>query len=221
MSLRAWAWAVVGVSVLPGGDHDFPGGLGEGGVMTLDGLRGLGDAPRHVYLARSAPGVDPEQLVEDYQAQGPGFYGPRPGPAIDNLYEASTVIPALAMSIAVLGFVALGHALVVTVRRRRHDIALLGSLGLRPRQLTAIVLVQAAVIGVLALVVGIPVGLVVAGPAWAAATRELGVADDLAGPQVTDMATLAMVVILITLALAAWPAWSASRTRVATALRAE
>ncbi len=212
---------VVGVSVLPGGDHDFPGGLGEGGVMTLGGLRGLGDAPRHVYLARAAPGVDPLRMVEDYQAQGPGFYGPRPGPEIDNLDEASSIIPALVLSIALLGVVALGHALVVTVRRRRHDLALLGSLGLRPRQLMGVVLVQAVAIAAIALVIGIPVGRVAAGPAWAAAARELGVADDLAAMQVTDVVTLAAVVLVTNLALAAWPAWSAARTRVAATLRAE
>ncbi len=212
---------IVGTSVLPGGDHDFPGGLGEGGVMTLDGLAAIADAPRNVYLARAAPGVDAERLVLDYRADRPGIYGPRPGPEIDNLYEASRVIPAVVLSVGVLGFIALAHALVMTVRRRRRDLALLGSLGMRPRELTGIVLVQGAVIAGLALLIGIPLGLVLVTPAWGAAAASLGVADDVAGLQPLDLAVLIVSVIGATLVLAALPSRSAARTRPAIVLRSE
>jgi hypothetical protein len=212
---------VVGTAVLPGGDHDFPTGLGQGAVMTLAGLRQVVDAPRHVYFARAAPGVDPDELVAAYQAERPGIYAPNAGPEIANLDEASAVIPALALSIGILGVIAMAHALVVTVRRRRTDLALLGSLGLRPRELTGVVLIQATVIAVLALVIGIPVGIVVARPAWAAAARSVGVGDDLAAYRPLDLVVLVSTVLLVSLVLAAVPARLAARLRPAVILRTE
>lgn len=209
---------IVGMSVLPAGDHDFPGGLGSGGVMTLDGLSEVAEAPRNVYLVRLADGLDPEAILAEL---GPGNYGPSSDPKIDNLDQASSVIPALVAAIAVVAVVALGHALVVTVRRRRHDLALLGSLGLRPRQLTAIVLWQAAVIGAIAVVLGAPLGVVVAQLAWGGAARELGVADDIAVLAPWAFVAVAAGVLAVTLLLAVGPAVSAARTRPAEALRAE
>lgn len=212
---------VVGMSLLPGGDHDFPGGLGSGGVMTLHGLRQLADAPRDIYFVRVADGHDPQQVLDELQAMGAGFYGPRPGPKIDNLDRASSVVPALAVAIAVLAFIALTHALAVTVRRRRGDLAVLGSLGMRPRQLNRIVLWQAGVIAVIALAIGVPAGLVLAKPSWGAAARSLGVADDVAVLPPWTFLALVLSVLVITVALALWPALVAARTRPAVVLRSE
>jgi putative ABC transport system permease protein len=212
---------VVGTSVLPGGDHDFPGGLGSGGVMTLDGLRLVADAPRHVYLVRVAPGLDPAEVLAEVQAEGPGTYGPAGDPKIHNLEQASGVIPAMAAAVAVLAVIALTHALTVTVRRRRHDLAVLGSLGMRPRQLRRVVLWQAAVIGVISLIIGIPVGVVLAAPAWRAAARDIGVADDLALLRPGVVAVLVVGIMAVTLAVAIGPAMAASRTRPGVTLRAE
>ncbi len=212
---------IVGMSVLPGGDHDFPGGLGSGGVMTLDGLRLVGDAPRHVYLVRVAPGLDPADVLAEVQAEGPGTYGPVGDPKIHNLDQASGVIPAMAAAVAVLAVIALTHALTVTVRRRRRDLAVLGSLGMRPRQLRRVVLWQAAVIGAIALVIGIPVGMVLAAPAWRAAARDVGVSDDLAVLPPWVLAVLGVGIVAVTLAVAIGPAVAAARTRPGVTLRTE
>jgi hypothetical protein len=213
--------SIVGMSVFPAGDHDFPGALGEGGVMTLAALRQVGEAPRHVYLVRVAEQLDPDAVLSDLQGQGPGNYGPASDPEIDNLDQASAVIPALVAAIAVVAVIALGHALVATVRRRRHDLALFGSLGMRPRQLTAVVLVQAVAIGVIAVALGAPLGLVVARSAWGPVARGLGVADDIAVAAPWGLAALVLGVLLTVLVLATGPALAAARTRPADALRAE
>jgi hypothetical protein len=212
---------IVGLTVLPSGDHDFPGGLGNGGVMTLAGLGRLGDTPRHVYFARAADGEDPERLLADYQARGPGFYGPDPGSEIENLDRASGVVPALAVTVAVLALVALAHGLVLTLRRRRHDFAVLSSLGLRPRQLTGMLLWQAGTVGTIALAVGIPVGIVLARLTWGLVARGLGVADDLALAGVVGWAALVVGVLAVTLALAVAPGLAAARIRSAPVLRTE
>jgi putative ABC transport system permease protein len=218
---RSTELSIVGMTVFPAGDHDFPGALGEGGVMTLPGLAQVGEAPRHIYLVRFADGLDPEAVLAELQEQGPGNYGPASDPEIDNLDQASTVIPGLVAAIAVLAVVALGHALTATVRRRRRDLALFGSLGMRPRQLTAIVLCQAVAIATIATAVGTPLGLVVAQSTWGAVARGVGVADDITIAVPWGFATLVVCVLATSLLLAAGPALSAARTRVADALRAE
>jgi ABC-type antimicrobial peptide transport system permease subunit len=92
---------------------------------------------------------------------------------------------------------------------------------LRPRELTGIVVVQALVIAVLALLVGVPLGLVIVAPAWGAAAQQLGVADDVAGLPFLDLALLVSGVLVATLLLAALPGRSAARTRPAVVLHAE
>src|SRR5439155_4118907 len=69
----------------------------------------------------------------------------------------------------ILGFLAaatLAHALVTTIGRRRRDLAVLSSLGLGRRKLRATVLWQAATMTAVALVVGLPIGVVVGRWAW-------------------------------------------------------
>ncbi len=93
--------------------------------------------------------------------------------------------------------------------------------GLRPRELTGIVLVQGSVIAVLALLPGIPFGTVLARSAWAAAARSLGVADGVAALSPAQLVLLAAVVVGTTLVLAAAPGCAAAHTRPATTLRSE
>ncbi len=66
------------------------------------------------------------------------------------------------------------HALVTAVRRRRRDLALLKTLGFTRRQVSASVAWQATTFGVLALLVGIPVGIVIGRWAWTSLADDLG-----------------------------------------------
>ena len=177
---RTGTFEVVGVAVLPGGTHDFPGGLGSGAVMTLEGMATLGDAPRNVFFLRAAPGTDPEVLLAALDEAGPGFYGPSPGDEIDNLKGAADTVPSLVATLGVLAAVALIHGFSVTVRRRRPELGVLTALGMRPRQLRSLVRWQAGAIATVALSMGVLGGLVLAKATWGPVARNLGVADDIA-----------------------------------------
>ena len=115
---------------------------------------------------------------------------------------------------------AVGHALATAVRRRRHDMAVLRSLGLTRRQSRLTVAAQATVIGAVGLVFGLPLGVAAGRTGW----RTLADATPL-----LYVAPLAVLVIIVavpaTLALAnllaALPARRAARLKVAETLRAE
>jgi ABC-type lipoprotein release transport system permease subunit len=110
-----------------------------------------------------------------------------------------------------VALVALGtvtHALVTSVRRRRRDLAVLKTLGFVRGQVAATVAWQASTFAVVALGLGLPLGIAAGRWAWQLTAAALGVAS---GP---------VVPLLVNLA-AAVPGWAAGRLRPATVLRSE
>ena len=141
-------------------------------------------------------------------------------PDVANLANVRTLPLFLAAFLILLAIGATAHALLTGARSRSHDLAALRALGLTPRQAAACVIWQAAIIGVVALAVGIPIGVVVGRQVW----RLL--ADSLSFVYVGPVAGLVLVLIApIALAviglMAAWPARSAARLHTAEVLRTE
>jgi ABC-type lipoprotein release transport system permease subunit len=141
-------------------------------------------------------------------------------PDLANLSNVRSLPLFLAAFLVVLAIGAVAHALLTGARSRSHDLAVLRALGLTPRQAGACVTWQAAVIGVIALAIGVPLGLVIGRQVW----RVL--ADSLSFVYVGPLSGLVLVVVvpvaLVTLALLAlWPARVAARLRTAEVLRTE
>jgi ABC-type antimicrobial peptide transport system permease subunit len=112
------------------------------------------------------------------------------------------------------------HALAVTVRRRRVELGVLSALGFTPRQRRQVIAAQATTIACVALVVGIPLGVMAGRVIWSMIARSMGVATDAAFPLgLIVVGTLAVIVVLNL--IAAIPARSAGRLPVADALRSE
>jgi ABC-type lipoprotein release transport system permease subunit len=211
---------VVGRGVLPVvGD----GGLGRGAFLTFAGLQSVTPrAERNIALVNLAPGVEPtdalrKRLREEFTegSEEP----PRPTDLVNfgRVDAMPTVIGALLAVMAAAGLV---HALVTAVRRRSRDIALLETLGFVRGQVVATVAWQASTIAVLALIVGVPVGVGAGRWAWGLFADGLGVVD---APIVPLLSLLLVVPGALALAnlVAAVPALIASRTRPAAVLRAE
>ncbi|MET1049317.1 MAG: FtsX-like permease family protein, partial [Acidimicrobiales bacterium] len=126
----------------------------------------------------------------------------------------------LAGAAGVLGIGLLAHALVVTVRRRGRDLALVRALGARPRETVATVLAMMAIIIVIGVAAGIPLGVLAGNLAWRAVADSLYVADDLAVPVLVVLACLP-IALLVGLLTAVLPGRRASRLEVAAQLREE
>lgn len=121
---------------------------------------------------------------------------------------------------AVLAAAVLGHMVSASVRRRRRDLAILKTLGLGRRQIRAAVGWQATLLVLVALAVGIPVGIIGGRWAWTALANGVGVLPE---PRVPLGAVLTIVPAAVLLAnlVAALPGRIAARTQPAIVLRSE
>jgi ABC-type antimicrobial peptide transport system permease subunit len=140
--------------------------------------------------------------------------------AVADLSRIEDLPLALGLFFALLACATVAHALVTTVRRRRHDLAVLRAIGFTRRQTRGAIAWQSTLLAVAGLLVGVPVGIAVGRLAW----RWL--ADDFPIVYVPPAAVLAVLVvagvaIALANALAAGPAHAATRIRPAEALRVE
>jgi hypothetical protein len=126
----------------------------------------------------------------------------------------------LAGLLAILASVTLGQLMATSVRRRRRDLAVLKVLGFVRRQISAVVAWQASVVAVIAVLVGLPLGVAAGNWAWRLFAEGIGVAPSLHLPFL-----LMVVVGILTIAaanlVAFEPGWVAGRIKVSEALRSE
>ena len=145
---------------------------------------------------------------------------PRPHGDVRNLQRVANLPRLLAGLVALLGLGTMTHALVTSVRRRRRDLAVLKTLGFTRGQVAATICWQATTFAVVALAIGLPLGVVAGRWAWQLTADTLGVQSSTVVP-LAAMAAAAAGAVLAANLVAAVPGRVASRLRPATALRAE
>jgi ABC-type antimicrobial peptide transport system permease subunit len=142
-------------------------------------------------------------------------------PAEIQNYRTLGATPAvLAGGLALGAIIGLGLTLVASVRRRRHDLALLKTLGFTGRQLASAVAWQATVVVVLGLVVGVPVGIAFGRWLWLIFASEIYAVPRATVPALS-LVYVGLVALVLANLIAALPGRLAARTRTALALRAE
>jgi hypothetical protein len=131
-------------------------------------------------IARLRPGVDRDKVLSRLDAQFP--YGVSdesvpgaPGP-IRNLEQIVRLPLILGLFFAILGAAAIGQALFMTSRQRRSDFAVLRSLGFTRRQVSLLIASSSTTFAVLALLIGVPLGIVAGRAGWSAVADNLFVA---------------------------------------------
>jgi FtsX-like permease family len=221
---------VTGLAVLPplgqfGADRAAPG---EGMVLPAATFGGGADALMTFVGIDLAPGADGADVLaglrDDFTASSDvpplEYHGPvRPAEIINvrSMRAAPLLVGGLLAGSAVVG---LAVAVVVSVRARRRDLAILRALGLTGRQVRSSVRVQALATMAAALAVGVPLGIAVGRVAWRAFAVRLGVVTDPSTPVWWIVVTVAGS-LAVALAAATIPARLASRINPATALRTE
>lgn len=213
---------IVGRAVFPTLAQAAP--LADGVALTGRGYAPIFDPNLYVrvFVARYAPGTD-RGAVEERLAARPEFGIPsRPAPPaeIARLRQIDALPFVLAGAVVLLALVVIAHGLVVTVRRRRRDLAALKALGLTRAGARAAVRWQATAIGIVGLVVGIPIGTIAGVKTWDAIARGLGVAVVTAVP-VTAIVLVVPGVLLVLALVAVAPGAIAARTPTARVLRDE
>jgi len=221
---------IVGIPVFP--DFGFGPGLGRGAAMTMDGLRAFyPDATLNLAMGNVATGERPDVVLARLQAAIPRdlrdahiSFGTsddiaRRGTTIKATLRAGSLPLKLSVLFAFAAFATLVHLLLTSVRRRRRDLAILQTLGFRRGQIMATVAWQAVILAGIALLIGIPIGIMAGRLAWSAFAYRLGVVPE---PVISPYSLIVIpVVLVVSLLVAMGPGLVARRTRPATILKAE
>jgi hypothetical protein len=216
---------IVGRIVLPSISAEELQPLADGAAFTAAGLRPLivqGENQTHALLVKAAPGADRAALLRRAEAipRSKNAGGPTTPVEVNRLEQIDWFPATLAALLATLALVAVGHALVTSVRRRRRELALLKTIGFNRRQVRATVAWQATTLATVGLVVGIPVGIAVGRAVWRLVAEGLGVLTVTIVPTLAVTLTALGALALVNL-IAFVPARTAARTRPAVALRSE
>lgn len=196
--------------------------LGEGAAVTLEGLRRLvPETAPDLVLLRLAPTPDGRALLTELLETRPAnVYVPSKPTDLADLERAGAMPSIVAAIVTVMAVATLAHTLLTSVRRRGRDLAVLKVLGFVRSQVSATVAWQSSVVAVVAVAVGLPLGVAAGRGAWHLFAGQLGVPPETATP-VLSVAVLAAATLLLATVVAAVPARVAARTEPSAVLRSE
>lgn len=228
-------FTVVGTTVLPP-DFNPRGGLGTGAIFSLEGFTGrrcssgpsenaclasLLTANGGAFLVRLAPGAQGEATIAALSRAYPYQVNlPRPPTNLVNFGEAVNFPLILGFVLVLFGIGTLLHLLLTSLNRRRRETGLLKSLGMLRRQIAYCVAWQTTTIAVIAIVIGVPLGIAAGRLVWSAFADNLGVDTEpvVAAAKILGVALGALIVANV---LALIPAFIAARARPASLLKSE
>ena len=219
---RADTMRVVGTAVLP---VAFGPGLAEGATLTLDALRQfVPGAIANGFAARVLPGTDATAEIAKLNKQlaptGGNAQAPLEGTNLSGLRRVENLPFLLAGLLGLAALATLAHTLATSVRKRRRDFAVLKTLGFVRRQVSAAVAWQATTIGILAVAIGIPIGIALGRWGWNVFSAQVGVVPEPVSPVVFALLLIPATILFANL-VAAVPARIAGRLRPAPVLRTE
>jgi hypothetical protein len=208
---------VVGTVLTPVDNNAQP--LGASVLLTVGGLLEVRQSPPVTsLLVRTSPENDTS--LRDILATRFEIISAAPPSEVRNVTGLGRLPEALALFLSLVAVAALAHGLVLTSRRRAHDIAVLRSLGFTPRQVGASLLTMAGVTAAVGLVIGAPLGLAIGRVVWHTVAASTQVATDVALPTVL-LALLAPLVLSVAALLAVLPARRSAAMRPSGVLRVE
>jgi predicted lysophospholipase L1 biosynthesis ABC-type transport system permease subunit len=206
--------AGVDVSIPPG-----RGALFDWSMLALLDPRSAEVIAPQIFLIDVEPGRTAE-VEEHLRTLFPTSTRSAPIEPLDlaNLGDASLLPSALGVVVAILGIGTVAHAMLSAVRRRQRDLAVLKTIGFVRSDVRKAVACQALVFGLVALVIGVPLGIAGGRVAWSVAAAQLGIPSH---PVVTFalVAGAAVTFLILLVLMALVPARVASRVPAADILR--
>ena len=224
------AMTVTGIGFVPEGPHNE---YDQGAWLTPAGYDRLFRGAHYAFKFHAATialrsGADVQAVAQRLTAKAKAIKGgqvftfapPDPLQQVQAVKDVAPLPLALSAFLAVLAVGAVGHALSIAVRRRRHELAVLRALGLTRWQSRLVVGTQATLLAIIGLAFGIPSGLILGRVLWHAAANMTPLAYQ---PPLAALALLLIVPLALLAAnlLAAWPARRAARLRTGQILRTE
>ena len=166
------------------------------------------------------PGAARSAVERRLRAIAPDLVPVSPPSVVDNLREVGSTPWLLAAFLVLIGAAGLAHALVVGVRQRRRDLAVVRAIGLRPSQARRVVSWQAFVMAAIGAVAGAIIGLLAGRLVWERVANGVGAIVRVDVPVIALVVAPALA-IAIGLVLAFITGHRASVLRPAVVLRAE
>jgi len=192
---------------------------------SLEGLE-PGLSPQH-FSIRLKPGTNLANYIHTLNAK----LSSTTAQAQPNTDNRATVIDAmealvalLTLMIAAVAGLGVLNLVVLDTRQRVHDLGVFKALGMSPGQTIAMVLTSVAGIGLVAGIIGVPLGIIAHHHVVPLMGNAVGTAipsADIAVYRVPELVTLALGGLVVALVGAAAPAAWAARTRTQNALRTE
>ena len=175
-----------------------------------------------VLLIRFADDADREALVAELRERFPQtvLVAPVPSRSVQTLDGLRVLPVALAVAVALLALAAGANAALASVRRRRRELAVVKVLGLQRAEVRRVVTWQAVAWAAVAVLAGVPLGLLLGSVGWQAVLQSLGLDSPFTVPAWT-IVVLVLAAPLLLVALTWWPARQAAATAPAVTLRSE
>ncbi len=196
----------------------------DGNVMTVTHDSLPGDAPPSDYFIQVRPGVDHREFGNSIiEASGgnldPELLSETMRDIRDQFRSVLVALNAVLLSIAGINLLS---SLLLSVRERQHDFAILKTVGFTPRQVVLSVFSGSLALALLAVVAGIPIGLLVTRGVFVLVSNTAGTGDNVGTmPGITWLLPILPVAILLAALATILPARRASNLRVAEAMRYE
>jgi putative ABC transport system permease protein len=181
------------------------------------------------YVVQLQPGSDTDAYAAAVQAQEPDFLTVTPNRAAHDATSDTigTLNGLMSVLVLVLGLIAAAGVfatMLLQVRERSRDLAILKAVGMSPRQLLAMVMASSAVLGVLGGLLAMPLGVRAYHWVMTQIAQQIGnhappFAFDVLHP--ATLYPLGAMGVAIALAGAFFPARRAARNRAAEILRSE
>jgi putative ABC transport system permease protein len=233
VGVRETPFTIVGKAVVPVVGHT--GNLGEGSLMTFEGLRAFD--PDDPELARSLAMQDTGTFFVRFRSGVPVGAGlrrlqdafrdtgfnieppPQPGDLL-NFGRSQSLPFILSGMLGLLALATLAHVLFTSIGRRRRDLAILKTLGFTRGETRRAVAWQSTTFVLVASALGVAAGVVGARWLWTRYAENLGI---LPVPRLPALIVAAIIPagVVVANALALLPGRSAARTRPAMVLRTE
>ncbi len=226
------------VGVFEVGMHQFDSAMSYMHIEDASRIFDLGDRVNGVRLkladlfqapaiARNLGNVFGEEYwVRDWTQQHSNFFR-----ALKTEKTVMFIILLMVVAVAALNIVS---TLMMSVNDKESDIAILRALGITPGSIMAIFMIQGAVIGLFGTIVGVALGVPTALNVFEIVSwfeqifnadflpsDVYYISDIVADVRASEVITYALAAFLITIAATLYPAWRASKTLPAEALRYE
>jgi len=186
--------------------------VGDAGVVTAEGFRRVAPSqPMDSAVIDLTPGAPADTRKRIAAATGMSAGQVDPPPAVINIRRVRSIPFLVAALVAAFAMLSLGHQLLVAVRRRRLDLAVLRALGASRRIVTGVIHVQATIVTGAVLLVAIPLGVAAGAAISRPFVDRIGARNDLVVPVGWILASAAGLLVMANL-VAAVPARRARRT---------